>query len=184
MATKEQKAKWAREWYQRKKHGLPQPRRGDNLRKHGLTFSPEHRSWLSMMTRCVWNSPDREDWPLYQGRGIKVCDRWMDFSNFLADMGNKPTRRHTIDRIDSDGNYEPGNCRWATSKQQGRNKRSNRLFSHAGRSLTLGEWSEILGISRTALRDRIDHGWPVERALTTPVIRSRVRDSAGHFLQT
>lgn len=157
-------------------------KRGENLFKHGLTKSPEHRSWLSMMTRCFWSGPKRSDYKLYQGKGITVCERWKVFLNFLEDMGAKPTSRHTLDRIDCDGNYEPGNCRWATSKQQARNwKHRNHLYAYGGESLTLPEWAERIGISRESLRDRISSGWPLDRALTTSPVRIRTRDERGSF---
>lgn len=182
MATNSDKARWAREYRLRKKLGLPQPKRGDCLRKHGVTKSPEHRSWLSMMTRCIWSGPERDDYHLYQGKGVKVCERWLVFLNFLADMGPKPTPEHTLDRIDSDGNYEPQNCRWATRKEQARNwKHRNKLFAHAGESLTLSEWAERLGIARESLRDRIESGWPLHHALTTAPIRERTRNERGTF---
>ena len=182
MATKADKARWARERKQRLKLGLYQPKRGEKLRKHGVTKSPEHRSWLSMMTRCVWSGPERPDYHLYQGKGITVCERWLEFVNFLADMGPKPTLKHSIDRIDSDGNYEPGNCRWADPKQQARNwKRRNRIIAFQGESLTIGEWADRIGIARESLRDRLEIGWPIERALTTPPVRVRERDQRGIF---
>lgn len=88
---------------------------------HGMTDSSEHSSWTNMLTRCT-NSKS-QDWHLYGGRGIRVCERWQDFKDFLADMGRKPSASHSIDRIDVNGNYEPGNCRWATPKQQRANQR-------------------------------------------------------------
>ena len=182
-STKEDKARWARERNARIRAGLPQPKRGQNLVKHGVSKSPEHRSWLSMMTRCVWSTPDREDWHLYQGRGITVCERWLDFANFLTDMGPKPTPRHTIDRYpDGDGNYEPKNCRWATPKEQARNwKHRNVLISFNGESLTMSEWAERIGIARESLRDRFQSGWSIEKALTTSAVRERVRSASGLF---
>jgi hypothetical protein len=157
-------------------------KRGENLRKHGLTRSPEHRSWLSMMTRCLWSDPSRNDWHLYQGKGIRICERWLIFSNFLEDMGPKPTLRHTLDRIDSDRHYEPGNCRWATPKEQARNwKHRNVKFTHNGESLTLPEWAERLHMTRESLRDRIQSGWSIARALSTPPIRNHQRNDDGTF---
>jgi hypothetical protein len=182
MATNADRARWAREYRKRKKLGLPQPKRGANLLKHGVTHSPEHRSWLSMMTRCLWSGPERPDYALYQGKGITVCERWLDFANFLADMGPKPTPKHTLDRIDSDGNYEPNNCKWSTAREQARNwKRRNFRIAFRGESLLTSEWAERIGITRESLRDRLNGGWSVERALTTPAIRERDRHIDGTF---
>lgn len=88
--------------------------------RHGQSWSTEYVSWRDMKIRCL--NPTKKDYPRYGGRGIKVCERWMTFDNFLADMGMKPSRKHTIDRINNDGNYEPSNCRWATRLVQSRNK--------------------------------------------------------------
>jgi hypothetical protein len=93
--------------------------------KHGETRSPEWRSWISMRTRC--ECPSATHFRLYGGRGIKVCRRWLQFQNFLADMGRKPTPRHSIDRINGDGNYTPANCRWATPTEQNRNRRRRKI---------------------------------------------------------
>lgn len=83
--------------------------------------SPEFTTWAGMKTRCT--NPNTKCWPHYGGRGIKVCERWMEFRNFLSDMGRKPSPKHSLGRIDNDGNYEPRNCRWETQKQQQKNRR-------------------------------------------------------------
>lgn len=158
-------------------------KRGENLRRHGMTGTPEHRAWISMMTRCYWAKPGDRNHALYQGAGITVCERWHTFENFLADMGEKPSPKHSLDRFPNGfGHYTPSNCRWATSKQQARNwKDRNVLFSHGGEALTLSEWAERMGVARATLQSRIDCGWPVDRALTAPVLKQRERMSDGSF---
>lgn len=91
---------------------------------HGLAKTPTHNSWCSMKSRC--NNPKSRQWKWYGGRGIKVCDRWAKFENFLADMGVRPEGT-TLDRIDTNGNYEPGNCRWATHLVQQNNRRKRTI---------------------------------------------------------
>lgn len=163
-------------------------KRGENLRKYdhsGPTYRTcpvEYRVWAGMKVRCA--NPKSQDWHRYGGRGIAVCDRWRDsFENFYADMGPRPSSKHSIDRIDSDGNYEPANCRWATSKEQANNwKTRNRRITHNGETLSIPEWAERLGITRESLRDRLDAGWSVSDALTTPAVRSRARDGKGRYV--
>jgi hypothetical protein len=137
--------------------------------KHGEAAkrTPEYRSWRAMRTRC--ENPNHHAYSKYGGRGIKVCERWKDYPNFLADMGRRPTLDHSLDRIDPDGNYEPNNCRWATSKQQINNRREE--FHHhiewQGERLTLSEAADRVGISNALMRWRIEN-WTVEKAMTQP----------------
>jgi hypothetical protein len=137
---------------------------------HGLARTPEHIAWMRMKIRCY--NKNTKDYPDYGGRGITVCDRWLNsFEAFLADMGLKPSSKHSLDRYpDNNGNYEPGNCRWATAKEQTRNARSNRLVTFNGRQMCIGELAELVGMDYFLLRGRILHRrWSVEKAVSTPV---------------
>lgn len=137
---------------------------------HGATRghkkSPEYRAWLGMLSRCRYPHHFKD----HAGRGITVCGAWRDFTVFRNDMGNRPSSRHSIDRIDNSKGYSPQNCRWATRREQNRNKRNNRLLTHDGKTMCLQTWSETLGIHRATLADRLRRGWPVDRALTTKPI--------------
>jgi hypothetical protein len=124
-------------------------------------------SWGQMKARCL--NPKAPNFRLYGERGITVCARWLDsFENFLADMGRRP-HGTSIDRIDNSGNYEPGNCRWATPTEQGANRRTSRRLTYAGKTLTAAEWGRALGGDRHSVLSRLRHGWSIERAVTTPL---------------
>lgn len=119
---------------------------------HGKNHTKEHRTWCGMRRRCK----DVENYPNYAGRGIKVCDRWLEsFENFLDDMGLAPTPKHTIDRINNNGNYEPSNCRWATQKQQNRNYSRNIDITINNETHCLKEWCEIYGKKYDIVYQRI-----------------------------
>lgn len=120
-----------------------------------------------MIARCC--NPKSQVYENYGGRGITVCERWLEsFENFFADMGVCPTGL-SIDRIDNDGPYSPENCRWATDKEQGRNKRTCRFLEMNGERLPLSEWAERLGIPENTIRNRLRRGWSDERTLTEPI---------------
>lgn len=150
-------------------------------RKHGhcaaaIGMSPEYRSWVAMRTRC--HSVRASDYARYGGRGITVCQRWRDsFVVFLEDVGPKPSRAHTLDRIDNDGNYEPGNVRWATPTEQSNNRRNNRLVEYRGQRLTVGQLAKLTGVSRGRLYGRLNAGWPVEDAVAKPARSAIVHSS-------
>lgn len=130
---------------------------------HGMTNSPTWVTWMLMLQRC--ENPNHKSYGYYGGRGIKVCEQWHDFERFYADMGDRPEGM-TIERNDPDAGYEPGNCRWATSEEQGNNKRSSRFVTYDGRTQTIAQWAAEIGISRQALRHRLEAGWSVKEALT------------------
>jgi hypothetical protein len=119
-----------------------------------------------MFSRCT--NPKSPDYPYYGGRGIKVADEWKNFAVFLADVGPKPTPRHSLDRFpDVDGNYEKANTRWATRKEQGRNKRNNKRYTMDGESLTIPEWSDKTGVPIQLICSRIySLRWPIQKALS------------------
>jgi hypothetical protein len=121
-----------------------------------------------MHARCT--NPGTESFPLYGGRGIKVCERWNDFRKFLEDMGDPPTSSHSLDRVDPDADYSPENCRWASTKEQANNKRSNKNITHNGVTKTVAQWAEELNLSYMTLYARLfKHKWTPERALTAPI---------------
>jgi hypothetical protein len=142
--------------------------------KHGLVSRPEHKAWCGIRQRCY--NPRNQDYSHYGGRGIRVCDRWVDFAQFFADMGPMPTPYHTIERIDNNGDYEPGNCKWATRKEQNRNKRNIPLYDYRGRRVSVAELSELSGVPAGTLSHRLKRGMSAERAvLRTDYRRKPVR---------
>lgn len=137
-------------------------------RTHGMSKTPEYRTWKSMKKRCY--NEASPDYRLYGGRGVKVCGAWLnDFMQFYTDMGPMPSRKHSIDRIDSSGDYELGNCRWATPLQQARNTSRNVRHEYRGESKTMKEWCDELGLSYYVVKSRIADGWTVAAAFETEV---------------
>lgn len=146
-------------------------RRGGVRHGHARTKpSPEYMAWRSMKSRCF--SPSNSNYPRYGGRGIRVCERWQAFENFLADMGARPKGK-TLERRNNNGNYELSNCYWATPKQQSNNTRKTLFLEFNGERKSLGTWAEEKGISLKNLRNRIKYGWPAEKALHHPVRKKR-----------
>lgn len=141
--------------------------------KHGHATrgeTPTYRSWHSMNTRCL--NPKKDNFAMYGGRGISVCAPWYDFKNFLRDMGERLSGT-TLERIESNGNYEPGNCRWATPKEQSNNSRKNVILRLHGISRNIAQWSDVTGLSHGAICARIRMGWPIERILTQSKVVGR-----------
>jgi len=135
---------------------------------NGGNGTKTYNCWRNMKARC--SNPNNHKWADYGGRGIRYTPAWETFDGFLADMGECPSSKHSIDRIDVNNNYEPSNCRWATPIEQGNNQRTNTLLTHNGRTMTLADWSRETGINRTTILQRINRSkWSVERALTERV---------------
>lgn len=136
--------------------------------------APAYIVWMNMIQRCT--NPNNGAYHNYGARGIGVSDRWRSFLLFLEDMG-EPPRGKTIDRIDVNLGYEPGNCRWATQKEQMNNVRYNRIIEFRGKRLTMQQWADKTGISVATLRSRIvTNNWPIEEALTQPVSAVRLKN--------
>jgi hypothetical protein len=135
---------------------------------HGLSNSPTHKVWMKMNARC--NNPNYPEYYLYGGRGIKVCERWSQFENFLEDMKERPVGLQ-IDRIDVNGPYAPDNCRWVTQLVNSRNKRNSVMITWNGVTLHIAEWAEKLGIKYKTIKTRYRQGWSVDRMLSQEVPR-------------
>lgn len=137
----------------------------------------ERAIWASMIFRC--SDPRHKSFHRYGGRGIKVCDRWMNFDNFYTDMGPRPSARHSVERRDNDQGYNPGNCYWATPDQQSRNTSRNRIFTLNGKTQCMSDWAKDLGVTVSLLWTRISYlKWPLERALTTGPYRRTMAEVA------
>jgi hypothetical protein len=122
--------------------------------------------WQGILFRC--ENPSAKFYSQYGGRGIYVCERWKDFNNFFQDMGTRPSKHHSLDRINNDGPYSPDNCRWATRVEQQNNRRCNVMLTLNGESKTVPQWSREIGINQKLLRSRVKLGWSDEKILTTP----------------
>jgi len=138
--------------------------------KHGAArgnrATSTYKSWLGMKERAL--NTDHHAYQRYGGRGITICDRWVNsFEAFLEDMGECPVGM-SIDRINNDGNYEPTNCRWATAQQQSENRKSNIWIEHQGQRMLIAHWAKRIGMTHSSLRERFKKGWSVERCLTQP----------------
>lgn len=148
------------------------------FRTHGLSLTVEHIIWKGMKQRCL--NPKDVGYADYGGRGITICDRWLKFENFIADilasLGPRPDGM-SIDRINTDGNYEPGNVRWATRIQQARNKRNNLVLTHNGETRCAAEWAKRTGIPVATLYKRIEMGWSAADTLSRIPDRNRRRFS-------
>jgi|SRR5262245_16113233 len=135
---------------------------------HGRSRTAEHRTWVAMRQRC--HNPKASKYADYGGRGIRVCARWrISFQAFLADVGPKPGPAYSLERVNNNGHYEPGNVRWATPREQCLNKRNNRVVTFRGIDLPLSEWCRRVGLNMHTVIGRLGRGWVLDRALSEPV---------------
>lgn len=143
--------------------------------KHGLSGSPTMKSYEAMVRRCT--NPQDKDYKNYGARGVTVCTRWSEsFENFVADMGIKP-RGKSLGRIDNDGDYSPENCQWEDAKSQANNRRGNKTINYRGRTQTVAQWADEIGIGPKTLAYRIRAGWSLDDAMSATVDRSIKRVS-------
>lgn len=140
---------------------------------HGESDTPVYRVWHSMLQRCR-NESDSA-FKDYGGRGIKVCERWAKFVAFRDDMGPRPSGG-TVERGNVNGDYEPGNCRWAQQIEQANNRRNNRRLTLDGQTRTVAEWARYAGMTKSSLLHRLKAGWPLEEALSKGNSRGQRRD--------
>lgn len=139
--------------------------------RHGLSRSKVYSVWEGMKFRC--SNPSSTYWHRYGGRGIKVCDRWQNFENFYADVGDPPTTLHSLGRIDNEGNYTPENVRWETPEQQNHNKILNHKITINGVTKTLTQWAKENELKPSTVMSRVHYGWSDIDAVTLPVVRGR-----------
>lgn len=151
----------------------------ERISTHGFSQTIEFRVWKGMVRRC--KNPKSANFKNYGGRGIKVCSRWLKFKNFLADMGKRPSLDYSIERKNNDGNYDPSNCVWATHSVQHNNRSDNHRLTLGEKTLTIAEWSKLLGIGPSTISNRIKAGWDVNMSLSTNVKIKRPRNSFGQF---
>ena len=140
-------------------------------RPHGMTGTREYGTWMNMRFRC--SNKNHPRFKSYGGRGISFDPRWESFESFLDDMGPCPSKKHSLDRVDNNGNYCKENCRWATPTEQARNKGNTRLVTHNGETKCLSEWAEGANITPSHLSSRIRNGWGIEAAISAPVGMTR-----------
>ena len=145
---------------------------GSGVTTHGLSSTPTYKTWKAMKARCYQQS--HKNFSDYGGRGVKVCERWLNnAADFIADMGERPSSLHSIDRINSNGDYEPSNCRWVTQKEQMRNTRRSSTIEHEGRTMTVAAWADELGVLESTLHHRLYAGWSAKDTIEKPVRKIR-----------
>lgn len=132
----------------------------------GCSHTPEYRVWNNLKNRCT--NPNVPGYENYGGRGIKVCDEWIEFSNFIRDMGKRPTVNHSIERINNDGDYCKENCKWATKSDQVRNRRSNIIVEYQGEKRILKDLAKEVGLNYQLIQRRMNKGLSIEESISKP----------------
>lgn len=155
------------------------------ITKHGQSMvgkvTSEYKTWSHIKSRCCTKTDAK--YPDYGGRGIMVCDRWLEsFENFFADMGKKPSPKHSLDRIDNDGNYEPSNCRWGTVEQQSRNKRSNVWLEYKGEKMIMADWAKRLNIRSVDIRWHFSKGKSFKQVVEFYLLKMQKEFTAQYTL--
>jgi hypothetical protein len=153
-------------------------RKDGNHRTHGMNRTKEHAAWIGIVQRTT--NTKSLAWNNYGGRGIDIDPSWLKFEQFFEDMGFAPSPAHSVERIENDGEYRKENCRWGTSEEQSRNKRSNHKITYNGKTMILTDWALSVGVKRRVLSDRINKlKWPIERALNEPARTQRKTRTAS-----
>jgi hypothetical protein len=141
--------------------------------KHGRSYTSEYKIWTGLKIRCT-----NPKFKRYKGRGIKVCERWTDeefgFINFINDMGPRPSKKHSVERRDNNGDYCPENCYWATMKEQSRNRENNVPIEYKGQTKILRDWTNELKLNHRTIYNRLISGWKIEEAFETPIIQKNI----------
>jgi len=140
--------------------------------KHGIVYTPTYNSWANMLQRC--SNPSNNSYKDYGGRGIKVCERWKNFSNFFADMGERP-QGMTLERRNNNKGYYKNNCKWATQMEQNNNSRNCIYITFQGKTMTIAQWERYLGYKNGVIKHRLHlFRYSVEKALTHPLTRGGI----------
>lgn len=158
---------------------MPKRKYSTTAPNHGYSNTSEYTAWAHMVQRTT--NPNCPSWSDYGGRGIGCDPSWLAFQNFIADMGMKPTSKHTLERKDNNKGYSPENCEWATNHKQQRNRRDNRWITWDGRTQVITDWSRELGGKSHSLTTRLARGWSLERAMTTPFTPFSVAEAGSRY---
>jgi len=151
------------------------------LSTNPIKIRPEYYVWMAMKGRCL--NPKSKQYVNYGGRGIQLCSNWQIFTNFYNDMGDRPSNKHSLGRVNNELGYNKDNCRWETKEQQDNNKRTNVFLEFNNVKLTISQWAKIIGLNTDTLWRRIQAGWSIEKALATPHRYKKSRKSETKLIK-